>query len=92
MFRSKKSLKKENEKTFRFSVRDTGKGIEGAELANIWDRYYRAKEMHKRPIQGTGLGLSIVKAILEKHKFYFGVDSEMGKGSTFYVLFPLVSE
>ena len=86
------SLKKESEESFRFSVRDTGKGIDKAEISNIWDRYYRAKEVHQRPIQGTGLGLSIVKAILEKHKFYFGVDSEMGKGSTFYVLFPLLEE
>ena len=86
------SLKKESEESFRFSVRDTGKGIGKAEISNIWDRYYRAKEVHQRPIQGTGLGLSIVKAILEKHKFYFGVDSEMGKGSTFYVLFPLLEE
>jgi signal transduction histidine kinase len=36
------------------------------------------------------LGLSIVKAILEKHGFLFGVESEEGKGSTFYVLFPLI--
>ena len=84
-------LKKEGEDFFRFSVQDTGKGIPSKELVNIWDRYYRVSEAHKRPIQGTGLGLSIVKAILEKHKFYYGAESEEGKGSTFYVLFPLFS-
>ena len=46
--------------------------------------------MHKRPIKGMGLGLSIVKTILEKHAFRFGIDSRVGKGSTFYVVFPLV--
>lgn len=72
----------------RFDVRDTGKGIKKEELDTIWDRYYRSKEAHKRPVQGTGLGLSIVKAILTRHAFSFGVNSEYGKGSVFYVEFP----
>jgi signal transduction histidine kinase len=73
-------------------VRDTGKGIAKKDMAEIWNRYYRLKEEHKRPVQGTGLGLSIVKAILEEHRFRFGVESEEGKGSTFYILFPLLEE
>ncbi len=73
----------------RFSVRDTGKGIKKEELPDIWDRYYRSQDTHKRPVQGTGLGLSIVKTVLEKHGFTFGVESEIGQGSTFYVLFPI---
>ena len=73
----------------RFSVRDTGKGIKKEELPDIWDRYYRSQDTHKRPVQGTGIGLSIVKTVLEKHGFTFGVESEIGKGSTFYVLFPI---
>ena len=43
----------------------------------------------RQNIKGTGLGLSIVKTILVRHRFEYGVDSEVGKGSTFYVLFPL---
>lgn len=74
----------------RFSVRDTGKGISKEELPEIWNRYYRSKENHSRPVKGTGLGLSIVKAILENHSFDFGVDSEVGKGSAFWVDFPSV--
>ncbi len=77
---------------FRFSVTDTGKGIKEEDLATIWDRYYRSSETHKRPVQGTGLGLSIVKTVLERHNFVFGVNSEVGVGSTFYVDFPLVAE
>ena len=73
----------------RFSVSDTGRGIAPEERETIWDRYYRSTDSHKRPIKGTGLGLSIVKTILVKHRFEYGVDSEVGKGSTFYVLFPL---
>ncbi len=85
-------LKRTAGNVFRFSVTDTGKGIKQEELSTIWDRYYRSSETHKRPVQGTGLGLSIVKTILERHRFMFGVTSEVGVGSTFYVDFPLVAE
>lgn len=85
-------LKKESDTVCRFSVTDTGKGIKPEELPEIWERYYRSTDSHKRPVRGTGLGLSIVKTILEKHEFLFGVDSEVGRGSTFYVLFPLATE
>ena len=81
-------LKTESDGNIRFSVTDTGKGIKPEEIATIWDRYYRSSQAHKRPVQGTGLGLSIVKTILEKHNFRFGVESIVGKGSTFYVIFP----
>ena len=73
-----------------FFVRDTGNGISEEELPEIWNRYYRVKENHPRPVKGTGLGLNIVKAILENHSFVFGVDSEVGKGSEFWVYFPAV--
>ncbi|MBR4942713.1 MAG: ATP-binding protein [Clostridia bacterium] len=81
-------LKKETETTFRFSVTDTGKGIKQEEIPEIWGRYYRSSETHKRPVKGTGLGLSIVKTILERHNFLFGVESAVDEGSTFYVIFP----
>ena len=85
-------MKKEGDEYFRFEVRDTGSGIPRDELNGIWDRYYRSQETHKRPVKGTGLGLSIVKSILECHRFVFGVESEVGKGSVFYVLFPLADK
>lgn len=76
------------EKRIKFAVRDTGKGIAEEELEHIWDRYYRSKDSHTRPVKGTGLGLNIVKIILEKHTFNFGVTTKEGEGSTFYVDFP----
>ena len=72
----------------RFEVIDSGKGIPEEEIATIWDRYYRSSETHKRPVKGTGLGLSIVKEILQAHDYPFGVISEVGKGSCFWVTFP----
>ncbi|MGN0807132.1 MAG: ATP-binding protein [Candidatus Coproplasma sp.] len=73
-----------------FSVRDTGKGISEEELTHIWDRYYRSKDSHTRPVKGSGLGLNIVKIIMQSHNFGYGVNSKEGEGSTFYVNFPYV--
>lgn len=76
----------------RLTIRDTGKGISAEDLPEIWNRYYRVKENHSRPVKGTGLGLNIVKIILQNHSFDFGVESEIGKGSSFWVDFPAVPE
>lgn len=71
-------------------IRDTGKGIAKEDLSEIWNRYYRIKETHSRPVKGSGLGLNIVKIILENHSFDFGVQSEQGKGATFWIDFPQI--
>ena len=55
----------------------------------IWNRYYRAKESHKRAIIGSGLGLSIVQGILEQHGAPYGVGSQEGRGSSFWFELPL---
>lgn len=68
----------------RFEVTDTGDGIPQSKQSVIWDRYYKAGEMHKRAVVGTGLGLSIVKNILIHHDSEYGVISELEKGSTFW--------
>lgn len=73
-----------SEKKIHFEVADTGKGIPKEKLETIWERYYKAKETHKRAVIGTGLGLSIVKGILQEHHADFGVNSTPGKGSTFW--------
>lgn len=86
------SLKSTLDNRIKLKIRDTGKGIPKDELPDIWNRYYRAKENHSRPVKGTGLGLNIVKIILKNHSFDFGVESEIGKGSTFWVDFPAVPE
>ncbi len=67
-----------------FSCIDKGMGIPESELNNIWERFYRVRANHIRPEAGTGLGLYIVKNIFEMHKFEYGVESEIGKGSKFY--------
>ena len=71
------------ESVVRIEVIDFGVGIESEKLPMIFDRYYR-DERTKRDVVGTGLGLSIVKEILKLHGMRFGVQSEVGKGSTFW--------
>ncbi|MBE6550316.1 MAG: HAMP domain-containing histidine kinase [Ruminococcaceae bacterium] len=68
----------------RISVTDTGEGISAAQIPLIWDRYYKVDKVHKRAKVGMGLGLSIVKEILELHNATYGVESAIGKGSTFW--------
>jgi len=67
----------------RISVRDTGKGMNQETISRIFDKYYRS-ENYQRQVRGTGLGLSIVKAILRLHDYAFGVESQIGVGSTFW--------
>ncbi|MGI6330644.1 MAG: sensor histidine kinase [Zhaonellaceae bacterium] len=72
------------ENAVRIEVIDHGDGIKQSDLPYIWERYYKVDKKHKRPIMGTGLGLSIVKKIIEMHDGKYGVESEEGKGSTFW--------
>lgn len=68
----------------RVEVEDHGAGIAKEDLPHIFDKYYRSRADAGKT--GTGLGLSITKAILIQHGFAFGVNSEPGKGSTFWFL------
>lgn len=65
-------------------VEDTGSGIPEGEIDRIWDRFYKADASRSQSIPGTGLGLSIVKNILNEHKEKIWIESEEGKGTTFY--------
>ncbi|HIT09316.1 MAG TPA: HAMP domain-containing histidine kinase [Candidatus Merdivicinus faecavium] len=76
----------------RVEIVDTGIGIPVDQIDAVWERYYKIDRNHKRAAVGTGLGLSIVKNVLELHKAAYGVDSIVGKGSTFWFELPLSSE
>ena len=72
------------EESVRLEVIDEGSGISQEALPYIWDRYYKVDKNFNRSINSTGLGLAIAKAILEAHNAKYGVESVLGKGSTFY--------
>ncbi|MGN0107918.1 MAG: ATP-binding protein, partial [Hominilimicola sp.] len=69
--------------TVRTEVRDFGSGIEKELLPHVWDRYFTMKQQ-KRNETGSGLGLAISREILISHGADFGVESEIGEGSTFW--------
>ena len=71
-------------KVYRLEVSDHGPGIKPEELPHVWDRYYKTSSNYVRETTGTGLGLSIVKEILTLHGANYGVESKVGKGTTFW--------
>ena len=70
------------------SVRDNGIGIPREDLDRIFERFYRVDKSHSKEVGGTGLGLSIVKHAARIHNASISVESELGKGSVFTVVFP----
>ena len=81
------SLKDEDGK-FRLDVRDTGKGISQEEAGKIFERFFQAKGA----ASGTGIGLALVKSFVELHHGVARVESELGKGSDFFVVIPREQE
>lgn len=69
-------------------VRDEGRGIPEKEMQNIFDRFTQVKDYSRK--EGRGLGLTVAKQISTLHDGNIWVQSEEGKGSTFFVLFPHV--
>ena len=70
------------------SVSDTGIGIPEANLARIFERFYRVDKARSKATGGTGLGLSIVKHVAENHGGRVAVQSVLGEGTTFTVYLP----
>ncbi len=70
------------------SVADQGIGISKKELTKVFDRMYRIEQVVIPGAGGTGLGLAICKALVEAHDGRIWVESEVGKGSTFYLSLP----
>lgn len=69
-------------------VKDTGIGIDDADLPHLFERFYRGQKVSQSKIMGSGLGLAIVKEIVDLHEGKIDWDSVNGEGSTFRVWFP----
>ncbi|MDE5488154.1 ATP-binding protein [Elizabethkingia meningoseptica] len=73
------------DKMIRFSISDSGKGIDEKYHRQIFDRYFQVPGEHQ---SGTGLGLAISKNFIEKQHGEIGVSSSLNEGSTFYFTLP----
>lgn len=73
-----------------FAVQDSGIGIPKNDLPRLFEKFYRGTNREALSQRGTGLGLAIVKSIAERHGGNVWVESELGKGSTFYLQIPLM--
>jgi two-component system phosphate regulon sensor histidine kinase PhoR len=71
-----------------FSVRDTGPGISAEHLPRLTERFYRVDRSRSRDTGGTGLGLAIVKHIASRHQAQLQIESMVGIGSQFTLVFP----
>jgi two-component system, OmpR family, phosphate regulon sensor histidine kinase PhoR len=69
-------------------VRDSGIGIAKEHLPRLTERFYRVDGSRSRDTGGTGLGLSIVKHVVQRHGGELDVHSDVGKGSSFRLIFP----
>jgi len=70
-------------------VEDEGPGVPPGEISRIFDRFYRGKQSgYDTPGTGTGLGLTLVKQAVEAHGGTITLETEMGRGSLFRVVFP----
>jgi signal transduction histidine kinase len=72
-----------------WSITDTGIGVPAAARARLFEKFYRADNVHALETEGTGLGLYLVRLILDQFQGQVRYDSTEGGGSTFTVTLPL---
>ncbi len=83
---------KQTDKTLLLSVVDHGMGITKEHQGQIFERFYASDSKSNPQALGTGIGLTITKALVELHGGKIWVESEVGKGSTFFVELPRMSK
>ena len=84
-------LKREGTAEFRIEVADTGVGIAAKDLSRLFVEFQQLDATKSKRYQGTGLGLALSKRIAEAQGGRVGVESELGVGSTFFVVLPRIA-
>ena len=72
----------------QFRVQDSGPGIAPEHLPRLTERFYRVDRSRSRESGGTGLGLAIVKHVVQRHGAELKIESQVGQGSIFSIIFP----
>lgn len=74
----------------QIKVQDLGPGLTPEQQSRVFERFYRVDQSRTRAgTEGSGLGLSIVQAIMDAHEGRVDIDSELGRGTTFTLTFPI---
>lgn len=77
-----------NDDVVQFYIKDTGPGIPREDVPHLFQKFYRVDSSATRTIGGTGLGLFICRKIVELYNGHIWVESELGKGCTFFINLP----
>jgi two-component system sensor histidine kinase VicK len=80
-----------NDSVVQFYIKDTGAGIPAEDISHLFQKFYRVDNSATRTIGGTGLGLFICRKIIELYGGHIWAESELGKGSTFFVNLSRIS-
>jgi PAS domain S-box-containing protein len=79
-----------DEKVIQIRVADTGNGIPSEDIPHLFQKFYRVDNSSTRTIGGTGLGLFICRKIVEMYSGRIWVESEVGRGTTFFINVPRI--
>ena len=82
--------RRESSEMFRIEVEDNGIGIKREALKDLFVEFQQLDSSTSKRYQGTGLGLALTKRIAEAQGGSVGVESTVGKGSTFYAILPII--
>jgi signal transduction histidine kinase len=82
------TIKRDRERVI-IGIQDRGMGISPDEIDKIFDKFYQGKTALRQSIKGAGLGLTLVKHTVEAHGGKIAVESQVGQGSTFSLIFPI---
>ena len=75
-------------KVLEIRISDTGPGLEKEQVSRIFERFYQVENLNKTYYGGTGIGLEVVQSFVHLHRGKIEVESEVGKGTTFRIMFP----
>ena len=76
----------------KIAVKDNGIGIAPEDWNKVFEQFKQIENSLSRKVGGSGLGLPIAKRLMEAHKGFIWLESELNKGSTFYLAIPIMSE
>lgn len=81
-----------SEEYVKIAVKDNGIGIAKEDWGKVFEQFKQIENSLSRKVGGSGLGLPIAKRLMEAHKGFIWLESELNQGSTFYLAIPLMSE